>query len=134
MMRTPIWGRVLVMGLALGVCAGCGTIRWGTVASRVQQINIGDTRDVVVRKLGKPDQVMSKTLTSDGREEVIWLYNAVNRFPGWLRRDTKDTGQQIADSVVREGQYQLTRINDPLYLITLVDGKVVGIGRQHREQ
>ena len=133
-MRIPIWGRALVMGLVLGVCAGCGTIRWGRVASRVQQVRIGDTRDDVVRLLGKPDQVMSKTLTSDGREEVVWLYDAVSRAPGWLRRDTEDTGEQIADSVVREGQYQLTRINDPPYLITMVDGKVVGIGRQHREQ
>jgi hypothetical protein len=133
MMQTRIWGRALVMVLALGVCAGCGTLRWGTVASRVQQISIGDTRDDVVRLLGKPDQVMSKTLTSNGREEVVWLYDAVNRVPRWLRRDTEDTGEQIADSVVREGQYQLTRINNPPYLITLVDGKVIGIGRRQRE-
>ncbi|MDP3702794.1 MAG: hypothetical protein Q8R78_00175 [Candidatus Omnitrophota bacterium] len=132
MRRVAGVGLAAVMALALGVCAGCGTIRWGRVASRVQQISIGDTRDDVVRKLGKPDQVMSKTLTSAGREQVVWLYDAVNRVPRWLRRETEDTGEQIADSVVREGQYQLARVNNPPYLITLVDGKVVSIIRQER--
>ena len=132
MMHKRLLGGTLAVTLALGACGGCGTIRWGTVASRVQQVNLGDTRDDVLRKLGKPDQVLSKTLTSDGREQVVWLYDAVTRFPQWLHRDTEDKSQQLADSVVHEGQYQLARINNPPYLITLVDGKVVSIIRQER--
>ena len=36
MMHKRLLGGTLAVLLALGACGGCGTIRWGTVASRVQ--------------------------------------------------------------------------------------------------
>ena len=121
--------RWVLVVLAVVMGSGCAGAIWftGWRTLAIQRVNLGDTRQDVIRKLGNPDQVVSKTLTSNGREEVIWLYEAVRRSSVFGKRVDE---QKLTDQVLGEQRYQLDRLQNPPYLITLIDGKVVEISRK----
>ena len=92
----------------------------------MQTVELGETFDEVVGKIGNPQQVASKELTSDGKQKVVWLYEAI---PAPKQRTTTGFGGtgQLMDL---ERQYQARRITNPPYLIIFIDGKVSSIKRQ----
>jgi hypothetical protein len=40
----------------------------------IQKVNLGDTFDQVSQKIGQPQQMLSKSLDAQGKEQVVWLY------------------------------------------------------------
>jgi len=120
---------VAVGALAMLMASGCASAFWfaGWRSLAIQRVNLGDVRSDVIRRLGNPDQIMSKTLLADGRTKEVWLYEALRRPSSAWSRDEKP---ELPERVVDEQQYQLDRLHNPSYLVTLIDGKVVEISRQ----
>ena len=46
-------------------------------ATDLQKVNLGDVFDQVAEKIGQPQQVLSKSLDHQGKEQVVWLYEAI---------------------------------------------------------
>jgi len=97
-------------------------------ATDVQKVNFGDTFDNVSKKIGEPNQVLSKELNADGKEQVIWQYETVKRpyFGGIIRSTAND--EMAAQTV-----YQQQLVNNPPYLIIFINGKVASIKRKQVE-
>jgi len=69
---------------------------------------------------------LSKELTADGKEQIIWQYETVGK--------PFDFG--LLPGGVREGNlksYQQQRANNPPYLVMFINGKVAKIQRQKVE-
>ena len=91
-------------------------------ADDIQEVNLGDTFNDVDIKIGDPQQILSKELTTDGKEKVVWLYEAVGR--------PKTKSLQPKDKLMIEQVYQAKRANNPPYLIIFLNGKVANITKQ----
>ena len=100
-------------------------------ASDMQKINLGDTFEQVTATIGEPQQVLSKELTSDGKEQVVWLYETVkapnNDFLGGML--VVGTSTKMANQSV----YQQQRMQNPPYLVVFINGKAARIDRQKVE-
>lgn len=94
-------------------------------ASEIQKVNLGNTFKEVSEKIGDPQQVLSKEFTDDGKEKVIWLYEAIDRpyKSGGFIQPASDAQLEM------EKAYQLQRLNNPPYLIIFIEGKVKSIER-----
>ena len=95
-------------------------------ATDIQKIDIGDTFEEFEEKIGEPQQILSKELTTDGKEKVIWLYEAIYR-PSRGRGLITSTSESYLEEVKA---YQLQRLTNPPYLIIFIDGKASSIKRQ----
>ncbi len=93
---------------------------------------MNDTFNDVSKKIGEPQQVLSKELTADGKEQVVWLYETIkpfkeqNKFQGLLtgyNTDAKATMSSLST-------YRQKRAQNPPYLVIFMDGKVSKIKRQ----
>lgn len=97
--------------------------------SDIQKVNLGDTFDQVSQKIGEPQQVLSKTLDAQGKEQVVWLYEAIakpnTRISGFL-----PTGATPQDALLIEKKYEIERTSNPPYLIIFTDGKASNVKRQ----
>jgi hypothetical protein len=105
---------------------GCATANPTMRAASMQDINLGDSFDTVVVKAGQPDQVLSKELTNDDTEKVVWLYEVISVPP-------EETGVIRSHPDVRLKQiqaYEIEHKNNPPYLVVFTDGKVSKIERQ----
>jgi len=94
-------------------------------ATDIQKVGLGDTLDDVSRKIGEPQQVLSKELTADGKEKVIWQYETV-KAPS-VSNLTQYVGRERMATM---SVYQQQRANNPPYLVIFIDGKVSKIKRQ----
>ncbi len=97
-------------------------------ATDIHKVNLNDTFDDVVGKIGEPQQVLSKELTADGKEQVTWQYETVKppKFEGLI--------QPVAnEKMAAQTVYQQQRANNPPYLVIFTDGKVSKIDRQKVE-
>jgi hypothetical protein len=95
-------------------------------ATDIQKINLGDTFDDVSKKIGEPQQVPSKELTADGKEQVTWLYETIP--------PPANGGFTHPDYIMEiQSVYQQKRANNPPYLIIFINGKVAKIQRQQVE-
>ncbi len=94
--------------------------------SDIQKVSLTDTFEQVTEKIGEPQQVLSKELTADGKEQAVWLYETVGKpsdfglIPGGVRQ------ANLRD-------YQQQRANNPPYLVIFTNGKVSKIERQKVE-
>jgi len=93
----------------------------------MQKLNLGDSFEQVSEKVGEPQQILSKELTSDGKEQVIWQYEVVKKPTDWGLIQPADRG--MADQQV----YQQQRVANPPYLVIFINGKVTKIQRQKIE-
>lgn len=100
-------------------------------AKDIQKVNLGATFEEVEDEIGDPQQVLSKELTPDGKQKVVWLYESLKRPKlttttggGWKWDKNKSES-----SFLNEQQYQARRLIDPPYLIVFIDGKVSEITR-----
>ena len=97
-------------------------------ATDIQKVNLGDTFEQVSKKIGEPQQVLSKELSDDGKEKVIWLYETVKRPKiGGIIHSTAD------DEMTAQTIYQQQLANNPPYLIIFINGKTAIIKRQKIE-
>lgn len=95
-------------------------------ATDMQKVSLGDTFENVTEKIGEPQQVLSKELTTDGKEQVIWQYETIKPPTNLIPFITKGTSGQLADQSI----YQQQRVNNPPYLVIFLNGKVSKIQRQ----
>ena len=98
-------------------------------ATDIQKVSFGDTFENVKKKLGEPQQVLSKELTPDGKEQVIWQYETIKPPTNLIPFVTKNSQGQLADQSI----YQQQRANNPPYLIIFINGKMSKIQRQKIE-
>ena len=117
---------LLVLAMVVNGCATTNTAQ--KVSLGIQKVNLGDTFEEVTEKIGEPQQVFSKELTADGKERVIWLYEAIPR-------PTEGGGFGIIRShpkvhLMAVEAYNIQRQTNPPYLIIFIDGKVSKIERQ----
>jgi len=95
-------------------------------AKDIQKVNLGDTFEEVSEKIGDPNQILSKELTTDGKEKTTWLYESSARldsFDGLL-------GPSAQDRLAMAQAEQLRRQSNPPYLVIFIDGKVSEITKQ----
>jgi hypothetical protein len=104
-------------------------------ATDIQKVNLNDTFDDVSSKIGEPNQVLSKELTGEGKEQVVWLYEAVKnpKIKATGEPSTIFTGYTAKTALVMEQTYQQQRVVNPPYLIIFTNGKVSKIDRQKVE-
>ena len=122
--------KILVLLFFLGLY-GCATevisepfVR----VSDIQKVSIGDSLDAVVAKIGQPNQILSKQMTPEQKEQVTWLYESIPHQkykPGIL--------SSPSDALTMEQEYKMQLANNPPYLIIFTDGKVTSIERQKIE-
>ena len=93
-------------------------------ATDMQEVNLSDTFENVVTKIGDPQQIVSKEFTADGKEKVVWLYEAIER--------PKTNDLPAKDKLMAEQVYQAKRANNPPYLIIFINGKVMNITKQQQ--
>ena len=90
-------------------------------AKDIQKVNIGDSFEAVVDKIGDPQTLVSKEATEKGIEKVVWLYHSVKLPSGAFT-----PAQQATDAKM----YQVLLNGNPPYLVIFLDGKVAKITRQ----
>lgn len=112
---------LLILVFLLAGCATTSTM----LTSDIQKVELGDTKQQVIEKIGQPDQILSKELLSGNEEKVIWMYEPVKskNWHGLL-------GPTAEDKLKDEEMRRLQRQNNPPYLITLINGKVANISRE----
>jgi len=118
--------RILLVILAIVVTATPVFAKDYIKATDIQKIGLGDTFKSVTEKMGEPQQVLSKELTADGKEQVVWQYETIKPPTNLIPFITKGTSGQLADQSI----YQQQRANNPPYLIIFINGKVSKIQRQ----
>ena len=103
-------------------------------ATDIQKVSLGDTFGSVIEKIGEPQQVLSKELTTDGREQVVWSYEAIKSLSKKAgdARNVPILGGFVSasDALLLEQQYQIQRASNPPYLVIFINGKVAKIQRQ----
>jgi len=97
-------------------------------ATDIQKVNLNDTFEDVSKKIGEPQQVLSKELTADGKEKVLWLYETIKPFK--MEREWAGRGLDAEGSAAKLKAYQQERLQNPPYLVIFIDGKVSKIERQ----
>lgn len=119
--------KIILAIVLLGfVTSGCVATTTYVKATDIQKISLGDTFDMVKEKIGEPNQVVSKKITKEDKEEVVWLYEAVRR-PYDPERIIKPSPDDMAKW---EKIYQTQSLTNPPYLVIFIDGKVSEIKRQ----
>ncbi len=120
-MKKLIYLLVLMMA-----ASGCATTSGVTSikAADIHRINLGDTFAEVESKIGEPHQVLSKSITRDDKEKVVWLYDSV--APPKQGRILK---APPAEQMKKESIYKMRKENNPPYLIIFINGKVSNIKR-----
>lgn len=91
----------------------------------VASVNIGDSYETVTDKLGDPHQVLSKNINAEGKEQTVWMYEAI-KVPSHDGFITTHPDLRVQEAKA----YRLLRETNPPYLVIFIDGKVAGIQRQ----
>lgn len=118
--------KILLVALAITLITMPAFAKDCIKANDIQKISLGDTFEQVTEKIGEPQQILSKELTADGKEQVIWQYETVKPPANFIPFITKGTSGQLADQSI----YQQQRMNNPPYLIIFINGKVSKMQRQ----
>jgi len=139
--------KVISVCLLIGGCASTFNIQgvspddvkpgWPRRAWQIEASNTGETYEVIVKKLGPPDEFIGKSVTSDGKEHITYLFNEHRRY-------LKPPSPSTPLGMTREGDIQLggrgptleeIRILSVLvgpakrYKLTFSDGKLEKIER-----
>ena len=120
--------KFLVLLLCLGLY-GCVTVITHDSyikTSDIQKVSIGDSFKEVVAKIGQSNQILSKKMSTDGKGQIIWLYEVI------AHEKCKTGIFDIAcpDALTMEQEYQMQLVDNPPYLVIFTDGKVSNIERQ----
>ena len=124
--------KILLAVLAIALIATPVFAKDYIKATDIQKVSLGDTFEQVTEKIGEPHQVLSKELTTNGKEQVIWLYEVVKppasstRFIPVPPFKQEQPDVQLANQQV----YQQERANNPPYIIIFINGKVSKLQRQ----
>jgi len=62
--------------IVIFMLAGCATTST-MLTSDIQKVELGDTKQQVMKKIGQPDQILSKGLIEDNKEKTVWMYEVV---------------------------------------------------------
>jgi hypothetical protein len=120
----------IVAALVSSVCLPSAYAKDYITASNIQKVNLEDSFDDVIKKIGEPQQVLSKEFTGDGKEQVIWLYETIKPF----REERTPIGVLSPSRTASAASvYFRLRAQNPPYLITFINGKVAKIERQKIE-
>ena len=122
----------------------------------IQKINLSDTFEQVIEKIGAPNEIVSKELTDDGKVKQVCLYfsappidaEKLSKEEVDIPRTMKGPFSALSDLVKGKGYNPLAPWKEPVgvaratwakdkfekehppYLITFTDGKVSSIKRQ----
>ncbi len=97
-------------------------------ATDIQKVSLGDTFEKVIEKIGEPQQVLSKELTADGKEQVVWLYETIKPFK--TEQDFLGRGLRAGATMAKLESYKQNRTQNPPYLVIFINGKTSKIERQ----
>ena len=115
---------VLLLCLGLIGCTTVITISPYVKTSDIQKVSIGDSFKEVAAKIGQPNQILSKEITTPEEKQTIWLYEAIPLEK--CKTGTFDIACPKELPMEQMHKKQLT----PPYLIIFADGKVSKIERQ----
>ena len=106
--------------------SGCASTKTGSMSSsNIQKVNLNDTFMQVVKKVGEPTQVLSKELTEDENEKVIWLYEEKNILGSMMRNFCEGAASNMAPGMARSRSAS----NNLAYAVTFINGQVAGVQR-----
>lgn len=97
-------------------------------ATDIQKVSLGDTFEQVAEKIGEPQQVLSKELIADGKEQVIWLYETIKPFK--TEQGILGKGLLAGATMAKLESYKQERVQNPPYLVIFINGKASKIERQ----
>jgi hypothetical protein len=137
-MKRGMW-LVVVLAVLISLPAFAKTKDYVT-AKDIQKVNLNDTFDDVTGKIGEPQQVLSKELTAEGKEQVVWQYDFKVPASSNILKSALDgaawgaSPDMMRNKERREIEKQSnSRIDNPPYLIIFTNGKVSKIDRQKVE-
>ena len=81
---------ILLLALTVMV-SGCATTNaTSTIVQDIQEVDIGDSIDEVVSKVGNPHEVWSKEITSDNKEKIVYTIDS-NSFMQQLAKPERSS-------------------------------------------
>jgi hypothetical protein len=109
--------------------SGCASTSSGRMSpTNLQQVNLGDTFEQVINKLGEPSQVLSKEITEDNNEKVVWLYaEKINIGRQLLKGGLEGAAWGMNPEMMKSKQQ--AQSGPPTYAVTFINGQVSDLKR-----
>lgn len=118
-------GRMIIILVLFFTLTGCTTTIPAVKPSDVLSVNLGDSIQLVIDKIGNPNQILLKEIITDGKQKEIWLYETVGKIEHYGLIGP-NTDLQLAQAEINRQK----RLENPPYIISFIDGKVTSIKRQ----
>lgn len=119
-LRKHFIGMLAVAAVNMGCAASFTGFGWTARQTEIALVKEGDSMVDVERKIGKPHELVSDEMTSEGRRKVIWGYRvflaSTHSVSGHLQAPTRDVVSLEKKSEVDFGTSD--------YLVVFIDGRV----------